>query len=104
MAEITITSENFHKEVLESELPVLVDFWAEWCGPCMMLAPTVAELAEEYEGKLKVGKINVDDEPSLAVQFGVSSIPTLMTFKNGEHIDTSVGYKTKEQLVKLLDL
>ena len=102
MAEITITKENFEAEVLKSELPVLVDFWAPWCGPCRMLAPTVAQIAEEYEGKIKVGKVNVDDEGELAAQFGIASIPTVLVFKNGEVTDTSVGVKTKAQLVAMV--
>ena len=102
MAEITITRENFEAEVLKSDLPVLVDFWAPWCGPCRMLAPTVAQIAEEYEGKIKVGKVNVDDEGELAAQFGIASIPTVLVFKNGEVTDTSVGVKTKTQLVAMV--
>ncbi len=102
MAEITITKENFEAEVLKSDLPVLVDFWAPWCGPCRMLAPTVAQIAEEYEGKIKVGKVNVDDEGELAAQFGIASIPTVLVFKNGEVTETSVGVKTKAQLVAMV--
>ena len=102
MAEITITKENFEAEVLRSELPVLVDFWAPWCGPCRMLAPTVAQIAEEYEGKIKVCKVNVDDEGELAAQFGIASIPTVLVFKNGEVTETSVGVKTKAQLVAMV--
>ncbi len=102
MAEITITKENFEAEVLKSEIPVLVDFWAPWCGPCRMLAPTIAQIAEEYEGKIKVGKVNVDDEGDLAAEFGIASIPTVLVFKNGEVTDTSVGVKTKAQLVAMV--
>jgi len=102
MAEITITKENFEAEVLKSALPVLVDFWAPWCGPCRMLGPTVAQIAEEYEGKIKVGKVNVDDEVELAAQFGIASIPTVLVFKNGEVTETSVGVKTKAQLVAMV--
>ncbi len=102
MAEITITKDNFEAEVLKSDLPVLVDFWAPWCGPCRMLAPTVAQIAEEYEGKIKVCKVNVDDEGELAAQFGIASIPTVLVFKNGEVTDTSVGLKSKAQLVAMI--
>ena len=96
MSEITITKENFEKEVLKSEVPVVVDFWATWCGPCKMLAPVIAELAEE--GNVKVGKINVDEEGELAIKFNVMSIPTVMLFDNGQAVKTTVGYMTKDQL------
>lgn len=103
MAEITITKDNFEAEVLKSDIPVLVDFWAPWCGPCRMLAPTVAQIAEEYAGKAKVCKVNVDDEGDLAAQFGIASIPTVMVFKNGEVTGTSVGLRPKAQLTAMLD-
>ena len=99
--EITITSENFEQEVLKSDLPVLVDFWATWCGPCMMLAPIVEEIAEEYQGKIKVGKVNVDEEGALAMQFGIQSIPTLLYFKGGKLVDTKIGYCTKAQIEQM---
>ena len=102
MAEITLTKENFENEVLNSDIPVLVDFWATWCGPCKMIAPIVEEIAEENEGKIKVGKVNVDDEPDLAAEFRISSIPTLLVFKNGQIVRTSVGYRPKEQILELL--
>ena len=102
MAEITLTRSNFQAEVLESDKPVLVDFWATWCGPCRMVAPIVAQIAEEQEGVVKVGKVNVDEEPGLAGQFGISSIPTLMVFKNGELVNTAVGVRPKEQIEALL--
>ena len=102
MAEIVITKDNFTKEVLESDIPVLVDFWATWCGPCRMIAPFIEEIAKEYEGKVKVGKINVDDEGELAVKFGIMSIPTVMVIKDGKVVNTAVGYRSKEQLVDLL--
>ena len=102
MAEITLTSANFESEVLKSDLPVLVDFWASWCGPCKMLSPIIAEIAEEYDGKVKVGKVNVDDEPQLANMFGIESIPTVMVFKGGRLVNQSLGYRPKEQLTAML--
>ena len=102
MAEIVITEQNFEEEVLQSELPVLVDFWATWCGPCRMVAPVVAQIAEEQEGLIKVGKVDVDEQPGLAVRFGVMSIPTLMVFKNGEAVNTAVGAMPKSAIEELL--
>ena len=102
MAELTITQQNFEQEVLLAKEPVLVDFWATWCGPCRMLAPVIEELANEYAGKVKVGKVNVDDERELALEYGVSSIPTVMVFQNGEVKETSVGYRPKEEIEQLL--
>lgn len=102
MAELTITKENFEKEVMESTIPVLVDFWAPWCGPCRMLAPAIEEIAEEYEGQIKVGKINVDQEGSLAMKFNVASIPTLILFRNGEIADTKVGFMPKYEIEEML--
>ena len=96
MSEVIITKTNFEDEVLKSDVPVLVDFWATWCGPCKMLAPVIAEIAEE--GIVKVGKINVDEEGELAIKFNVMSIPTVILFKNGQPIKTTVGYMSKEQL------
>lgn len=104
MAEIIITKENFNEEVLHSDIPVLVDFWATWCGPCMMLAPTVEEIADEYDGKIKVGKVNVDEEPFLAEQFGIQFIPTLIVFKNGEQTEKATGLLQKKQILQLLGL
>ena len=104
MAEITITKENFQTEVLNSEIPVLIDFWATWCGPCKMIAPIVSEIADEYEGKVKVGKVDVDSEGELAASFGVMSIPTLVLVKNGEVVNTSVGYRPKEEVIKMLGI
>ena len=102
MAELTITGQNFEQEVLLARQPVLVDFWATWCGPCRMLAPVIEEIANEYAGKVKVGKVNVDDERELALEYGVSSIPTVMVFQNGEIKATSVGYRPKEEIEQLL--
>ena len=100
---LTITKENFDEVVLKSELPVLVDFWATWCGPCKMLTPIIEELATELEGKAVVGKINVDEQGELAMKFGVMSIPTLMVLKNGELVKKSVGFMPKAQVLSLLD-
>ena len=102
MAELTIRQQNFEQEVLLAKEPVLVDFWATWCGPCRMLAPVIEEIANEYAGKVKVGKVNVDDERELALEYGVSSIPTVMVFQNGEVKETSVGYRPKEEIEQLL--
>lgn len=104
MAEVILTKQNFEAEVLNSDIPVLVDFWATWCGPCMMLSPIIAELAEELEGKVKVGKVNVDEENELAMQYRVASIPTLLLFKNGELVKTSVGFMPKDALIAELGL
>ena len=100
--EVTITKNNFDPEVLRSEIPVLVDFWATWCGPCRMLAPVIGEIAEEYAGTVKVGKVNVDEEPELAMQFRVDSIPTVMLFKEGRLVNTTVGFRPKEQITAML--
>ncbi len=102
MAEIIITEQNFEQEVLQSDKPVLVDFWASWCGPCRMLAPTVALIAEEMEGVAKVGKVNVDEQPALAARFGIASIPTLIVFENGKVKDSSVGVIPKSAIEDML--
>lgn len=102
MAEIIITKENFEAEVLNSTKPCLVDFWATWCGPCKMIAPIIEELAEEYVDTVKVCKINVDDEPELAIKYRVSSIPTVMLFENGNVKDTVVGYRPKKSFENML--
>ena len=100
--EIELYKETFEQEVLQSDIPVLVDFWATWCGPCKMIAPIVKEIADEYDGKILVGKVNVDEEPDLTMQYNVSSIPTLMEFKNGQLVNKAVGYREKDEILKML--
>ena len=102
MAEITITNKNFDQEVLASDKPVLIDFWATWCGPCRMLAPIIEEIAES-RSDVKVGKVNVDEEGELAVRFGISSIPTVMVFKNGDIAAQAVGYRPRAEIEALLE-
>ncbi|MBR6796238.1 MAG: thioredoxin [Clostridia bacterium] len=101
MAEIKITKDNFETEVLQSDKPVLLDFWATWCGPCQMIAPTLKEIAEEYP-QYKVGKVNVDEEEELAVKFGIESIPTLVVIKEGKVVNFSVGVKMKNSILEML--
>ena len=103
MLEIELTDENFEKEVLKSDQPVLVDFWAEWCGPCQLMAPVIEELAKEYDGKAKIGKLNVDNSPNAASQFGIMSIPTLKIFKDGDVVEDLMGVQEKEFIKKKLD-
>lgn len=98
-----VTDDSFEAEVLQSNLPVLVDYWAEWCGPCKMIAPILDEVAGEYAGKLKVAKLNIDDNPGTAGKFGIRGIPTLMLFKNGAVEATKVGALSKSQLAAFLD-
>ena len=100
--EIELYKETFEQEVLQSDIPVLVDFWATWCGPCKMIAPIVKEIADEYDGKILGGKVNVDEEPDLTMQYSVSSIPTLMVFKNGQLVNKAVGYREKDEILKML--
>ncbi|MDD3861773.1 MAG: thioredoxin [Candidatus Gracilibacteria bacterium] len=103
MADVKFTDENFEEEVLKSELPVLVDFYADWCGPCRMMAPVIDEVANEYEGKWKIGKCNVDESPTMAAKFGVQSIPTLLFFKGGQVTNMALGFQSKEALKQRLD-
>lgn len=100
---IKITKDNFENEVQNADVPVLVDFWAAWCGPCMMQSPVLEEIANEYDG-IKVGKINIDEEQELAMKYGVSSIPTLMYFKGGKAAETLVGLRSKDQIAQALAL
>lgn len=100
MGQLTVTDQNFEAEVLKSNIPVLVDFWAPWCGPCRIVGPIIEELAKEYAGKIKVGKLNVDDNPQTAGNYNVLSIPTIMLFKNGKPVKTMVGAQGKENFKK----
>lgn len=102
MTELKITSENFEREVLKSDKPVLIDFWAPWCGPCRMLSPTISEIAEEYGDKVKVCKVNVDEQGDLASMFRVSSIPLLVVMKDGKVVNSAVGVRPKSQILKML--
>ena len=99
---MNITKNNFEQEVLHSDKPVLIDFWAPWCGPCRMLSPVISEIAEEYGDKIKVCKVNVDEEQELAISYGVSSIPTLLVFKNGQVVKKSIGAIPKAQILEML--
>lgn len=100
---VQITDENFQSEVISSELPVLVDFWAPWCGPCRMLGPVVDKLAVQYQGKLKVGKLNTDESPDIASRYNISAIPTVLLFKDGEIVEQVVGLRSREELSRLIE-
>lgn len=103
MAELDINEQNFEQEVVSSDVPVLLDFWAPWCGPCKMLMPVVEELAKEYDGKIKVGKVNTDENMSLSSKFQITSIPCLIIFKNGKPINKMVGFRPKNDIKKEID-
>jgi len=104
MKEIILTVDNFEEEVINSPVPVLVDFWASWCGPCRMLSPVVSQIAEELDGKIKVGKINVDEEGELSMKYNVVSIPTIILFDKGQPVKKQIGFMPKNQLLKAFDL
>ncbi|MFC1500938.1 thioredoxin [Elusimicrobiota bacterium] len=103
MSDIIITEQNFESEILNSSIPVLVDFWAPWCGPCRMLAPVIEELAKEYDGKLKIAKLNTDECGNLAGQYKISSIPTLILFKDKNPVQTIIGFKAKNEIKKIIE-
>ena len=100
---VTVTDENFDDQVIQSEIPVLVDFWAEWCGPCKVIGPTLEALAADYNEKVKIAKLNIDDSPDTAGRFGVRSIPTLIVFKDGEAQEAAIGVRPKGQLAELIE-
>ena len=102
MSELRITKDNFEKEIINSELPVLLDFWAPWCGPCRMIAPVIAQVAEKYAGKAKVGKVNVDEENDLAAAFGIVSIPTLVVLKGGKVVSRATGFRSEADIAAML--
>lgn len=103
MAEVTFTDGNFKQEALDNSMPVVVDFWAPWCGPCRIVSPTIEELAKDYEGKVVVGKMNVDENPQVSGEYGVMSIPTVMIFKNGQPVKAIVGAQGKDSYKRAID-
>lgn len=100
---INLTNENFEKEVISSKKPILVDFWASWCGPCQMIAPIVEEIANELSERIEVGKLNVDEQPEIAIKYDVMSIPTLILFKDGKVVNTIIGYHSKEEILDFIN-
>ena len=100
---INLTNENFEKEVISSKKPILVDFWASWCGPCQMIAPIVEEISNELSERIEVGKINVDEQPEIAIKYDVMSIPTLILFKDGNVVNTIIGYHSKEEILDFIN-
>jgi thioredoxin 1 len=103
MPTVEITDANFEEEVIKSEIPVLIDFWAVWCGPCKAIAPVVEELATEYEGKVKVGKLDIDNNQTVSIKYGIRSIPTILIFKDGKIVDQIVGVVPKAQIISKLE-
>ena len=103
MKEVTITQDNFDEEVMKSTIPVLVDFWAEWCGPCRAIGPVIEELSKEYDGKVNVGKLNVDNNPEVSMNFGITSIPAILFIKDGKVVDKLVGAQPKGNFVKKIE-
>jgi thioredoxin 1 len=104
MAALHFDINSFNSDVLQSDIPVLVDFWAQWCGPCKMIAPIIEQLSDELAGKVKVGKVDVDENPNIAMEYGVMSIPTVIVFRNGKPAEKSIGLRQKDELKKLLGL
>lgn len=100
---INVTDSNFEQEVLSSEIPVLLDYWAEWCGPCKMITPIIEELSKEYEGKATIGKLNVDENPEVSMKYGIRNIPTILILKNGEVVEKQVGVTTKAKLAEKIE-
>ena len=100
--EIKLTKDNFDAEVINSNIPVLVDLWATWCGPCRMIAPVIESIAEKFDGRIKVGKVNVDEEPEISLEYNIASIPTVMIFKNGEEVSKSIGYSDEAEIEQLV--
>ena len=103
MLEMNLSNQNFEEEVLKSEVPVLVDFYATWCGPCKMIAPVISKIAEEYKGKVKVGKVNVDEENELAIKYKIQNIPTLILFKNGKPVNSLIGLNSKSEIENMIN-